>query len=162
MAGQIGTRTGPKWVILAAALAMAAPVMAEAVGLYGQWGAFADGGRCHAITIAQPEDGERRDGYLSVVLTAKTQPQVYTRLSREASANAAISVTVEGRRFRLSGKGRDAFARNAQMDKALIAAMRSARSLSIETLGRDGRALVDSYTLSGAASAIDAARLACR
>ena len=162
MAGQIGARNGPKWVILAAAFAVATPVMAEAVGLFGQWGAFADGGRCHAITIAQPEDGERRDGYLSIVLTPKTQPQVYARLSREASSNAAISVTVEGRRFRLSGEGRDAFARNAQMDKALIAAIRSARALSVETLGRDGRALVDTYSLNGAASAIDAARLACR
>lgn len=162
MAGQIGTRTAPKWAIFAAALALAAPVLADAVGLYGQWGAFADNGRCHAITIAQPEDGERGDGYLSIVLTPQTQPQVYARLSREASANAAISVTVEGRRFRLSGKGRDAFARNAQMDKALIAAIRSARALSVETLGRDGRALVDTYSLTGAASAIDAARLACR
>lgn len=108
------------------------------------------------------EDGERPDGYLSVVLTAKTLPQVYARLSRPMRADAGITLSVEGRRFRLSGSGRDAFARNPQMDKALIAAIRSARSLSIETVGTDGRALVDSYSLSGAASAIDAARLACR
>lgn len=154
----------PKTMGLAALLLLATPaVAAQLVGIYGQWGAFADTdkARCHAIATAAAEDGKRPDGYLSVVLTPKAMPQVYARLSRPMSANAGISLTVEGRRFRLSGSGRDAFARNAQMDKALIAAMRSARSLSIETLGADGRALVDSYSLSGAASAIDAARLAC-
>ena len=155
----------PKMAIVVGAVALASPIWAaELVGIYGEWGAFAGGDarRCHAMATAEPEDGVRSDGYLSVVLTPKAMPQVYARLSRPMTPNAGISLTVEGRRFRLSGNGRDAFARNAQMDKALIAAMRSARSLSIETLGSDGRALVDSYSLSGAASAIDAARLACR
>jgi hypothetical protein len=155
----------PFYSLFAVALAFAAPALAaELVGIYGEWGTFSDDAdrRCHAMAMAAPEDGERPDGYLSVVLTPKAMPQVYARLSRPMSANAGISLTVEGRRFRLSGSRRDAFARNAQMDRALIAAMRSARSLSIETLGADGRALVDSYSLSGAASAIDAARLACR
>ena len=159
------TITLPFYGLFAVLLAAASPVWAaELVGIYGQWGAFAKGmnGRCHAMAQAALEDGKRPDGYLSVVLTPKAMPQVYARLSRPMSTNAGISLTVEGRRFRLSGSGRDAFARNAQMDKALIAAMRSARSLSIETVGADGRALVDSYSLNGAASAIDAARLACR
>lgn len=159
------TITLPFCALFAALAMVATPALAaELVGIYGQWGAFSDGKdrRCHALAMAAPEDGERPDGYLSVVLTPKALPQVYARLSRPMSTKAGISLTVEGRRFRLSGSGRDAFARNAQMDKALIAAMRSARSLSIETLGADGRALVDSYSLSGAASAIDAARLACR
>lgn len=148
-----------------ALLILSAPAWAaQLIGTYGQWGAFSggEGGRCHAIAQAAKEDGVRPDGYLSVVLTAKTLPQVYARLSRPMREGAGITLSVEGRRFRLSGSGRDAFARNAQMDKALIAAMRSARALSIETVGADGRALVDSYSLSGAASAIDAARLACR
>jgi hypothetical protein len=159
------TITLPFCALFTALALVASPALAaELVGIYGQWGAFSKGtdGRCHALAQTAQEDGARPDGYLSIVLTPKAMPQVYARLSRPVSTNAGISLTVEGRRFRLSGSGRDAFARNAQMDRALIAAIRSARSLSIETIGADGRALVDSYSLNGAASAIDAARLACR
>ena len=110
-----------RWRILSAvALALSAPVLAaDSIGLFHHWGAFrGEGGQCHAMALAEPEEDKvRRDGYLSVVLSQKSLPQVYARLSREKSPNAAISLTVEGRRFRLSGTGRDAFARDAQMDK---------------------------------------------
>jgi hypothetical protein len=47
------------------------------------------------------------------------------------------------------------------MDLAIVAAMRSATSLSVESIGKDGRSIVDAYTLRGAPSAIDAAALGC-
>ena len=43
-----------------------------------------------------------------------------------------------------------------------IAAMRSERSMSVEALARNGGAFADTYRLAGAATAIDAAALACR
>lgn len=47
------------------------------------------------------------------------------------------------------------------MDAAIVAAIRSAKSMTIESIGRDGRPIVDAYLLRGAATAIDAASLGC-
>jgi hypothetical protein len=64
-------------------------------------------------------------------------------------------------RFRLKADSNAAWAADRRTDLAIIAAMRSATSLSIETIGRDGRSIVDAYALRGAPSAIDAAALGC-
>ena len=56
---------------------------------------------------------------------------------------------------------RDAWAADAASDRAIVAALRSARSMSVEAVGPRGRPFADSYALAGAATAIDAARLRC-
>ena len=50
---------------------------------------------------------------------------------------------------------------DATQDAALIRAMRSARGISIEAVASTGQGFADSYRLRGAASAIDAAAIAC-
>ena len=47
------------------------------------------------------------------------------------------------------------------MDAAINAAIRSATSMTVESVGRDGKPIVDAYRLRGAATAIDAASLGC-
>jgi hypothetical protein len=47
------------------------------------------------------------------------------------------------------------------MDLAIVSAIRAAKSLSIETIGENGKSIVDIYSLRGAPSAIDAAALRC-
>lgn len=47
------------------------------------------------------------------------------------------------------------------MDLAIIAAIRSAQSLSVQSTGANGGTITDAYALRGAASAIDAAALGC-
>ena len=55
----------------------------------------------------------------------------------------------------------DAWAADARGDATIIAAMRSASSMSIQTRDAQGRAFADAYALRGAATAIDAAALGC-
>ena len=87
--------------------------------------------------------------------------QLYVRLSRDRSANSGVTLTAGGRRFRLQANSNAAWAADRRMDLAIIAAIRSATSLSIETIGSDGKSIVDAYALRGAPSAIDAAALGC-
>jgi hypothetical protein len=87
--------------------------------------------------------------------------QVYVRLSRERSSNGGITLTAGGRRFRLVAKGNGGWAKDRTMDMAIIAAVRASRSMSVESIGKNGGAIVDAYALRGAASAIDAAALGC-
>lgn len=155
----IGLRHFLLSMLATAALAMPA-FASELIGVYGQWAAFRseDGDRCHAMRL--PEESDHAGAYLSVVVNGNSAPRFYARLARPRGGDASVSVG--GRRFSLTGEGRDLFAPDRQMDRALIAAIRSTRALTIETIDRNGRAMVDGYDLTGGASAIDAARIACR
>lgn len=151
---------------LVVAAALSAPAIAkDRLGIYQSWVAFRDPGtRCYAI--AEPEDmvgTATQSGYLSVAFWPKQRitHQVYVRLSRVRSANSGITLNAGGRRFRLTARGSEGWAPDRASDQVIVAAIRSAASLSVESLGRDGRAIVDTYALRGAPSAIDAAALGC-
>ena len=72
-----------------------------------------------------------------------------------AAPNAA------GQRFTLTGGGGDAWARDKAMDAAIVAAMRSAESMTVSARDARGRAFWDTYRLAGAATAMDAASVGC-
>ena len=72
-----------------------------------------------------------------------------------------MRLTVGSRRFVLTGNGVHGWASDARMDAAIIAAMRAAPSMSVESRSMTGGAIADTYRLRGAATAIDAAALGC-
>lgn len=153
------------WLLCIATLA--APVWAkDRLGVYQGWAAFRDPQtpRCYAISAPEDTSGTpTRKGYLSIGFWPKrgVTHQLYVRLSRERSANSGITLSAGGRRFRLKADGSSAWASDRRMDLAIIAALRSSTSLSVESIGRDGRSIVDVYSLRGAPSAIDSAALGC-
>jgi hypothetical protein len=153
------------WLLCAAALAV--PLAAkDRLGVYQGWAAFRDpaASRCYAISAPEETVGKPTvDGYLSIGFWPKRRVthQIYVRLSRERSTNSGITLSAGGRRFRLKVDGSSGWATDRRMDFAIIAAMRSATSLSVESIGRNGRSIVDAYSLRGAPSAIDAAALGC-
>lgn len=150
------------WLLLIALIAT--PALAkERLGAWQSWAAFRDAEtpRCYAIGAPEESSGER--GYVSVGFWPKRGlgHQIYVHLSRERSTNSGITLSAGGRRFRLIAKGDYGWAKDRQTDMAIIAAIRSAQSLSITSMARDGRTIVDAYATRGAASAIDAAALGC-
>lgn len=153
------------WLI--AATLLATPALAkDRLGVYHSWAAFRDAEtpRCYAIAAPEETVGTAtRKAYLSVGFWPKrgVSYQIYVRLSRERSSNSVITLSAGGRRFRMKGEGSGGWATDRRMDLAIIAAMRSATSLSVESIGRDGRSIVDAYSVRGAPSAIDAAALGC-
>lgn len=138
----------------------------DRLGVYQNWAAFRDAEtpRCYAISMPErTTKGKTRNGYLSVGFwpEKRVTHQIYVRLSRDRSNNSAITISVGGRRFRLTATPTGGWATDRRMDLAIIAAMRSSASLSVESIGRNGRTIVDAYALRGAPSAIDAAALGC-
>lgn len=153
-----------KRLLLFAAVLTASPAQAkERLGAWQSWSAFRDTEtpRCYAIGAPDESSGER--GYVSIGFWPKRGlgHQVYIHLSRERSANSGITLSAGGRRFRLIAKGDYGWAKDRQTDMAIIAAIRSSQSLSVTSISRDGRNIVDAYATRGAASAIDAAALGC-
>jgi hypothetical protein len=146
----------------------ATPILAkDRLGVYQSWAAFkdADTPRCYAIAAPEEIVGSAdRKAYFSIGFWPKKRVthQIYVRLSRERSANSGVTLSVGGRRFRLIASPGGGWAVDRQMDLAIIAAIRSSTSLSVESIGRNGRSIVDAYALRGAPSAIDAAALGCK
>lgn len=147
-------------MMLSLLIAALAPV--ETIGIHGAWGAFRDASPLRCYAMAAPVQ-RRRAAFVAVGdwPGTGTGGQVHVRLSRQRSETASVTLAIGERRFRLAAGRRDAWSPDAATDRAIVAAMRGSRSLSIETVARDGRVLVDAYRLNGAATAIDAARVAC-
>ena len=141
------------------------PVSArETVGVYSGWAAFSDPSPRRCFAIAQPVDPDQRQGFASIATWPgqNIRGQLHVRLSRPRAATARVTLSVGERRFELVAGDADAWSPDTRTDAAIVAAMRAGRSMSLEALGRDGTAFADTYALAGAATAIDAAALACR
>lgn len=156
-------------VVGISAVLFASPLAArDALGVFGAWGAFRDPQvpRCYAIAAAEPAragDSRVRAPFASIGTWPKRQlrGQMHLRLSRDAAAGKTINLVVGNQRFVLTGSGADAWAVDRRMDAAVVAAMRSAATLSISATDSAGRRFTDRYSLAGAASAMDAATLGC-
>lgn len=155
-----------KRLVLGLAL-LAVPAGArDPIGTFGRWGAFRDPSPRHCFAISEPVQtvrGGTQRGFASVARWPGegVRAQLHIRLTRPRHPRAAVTLSVGERRFTLTAGPSDAWAPDDATDRAIVAAMRSGRSLSVETLDQRGRPFVDVYALHGAATAIDAATLAC-
>jgi hypothetical protein len=145
-------------------MAMAVPAVAapQSLGIFGGWGAFADAGRCYAI--ARPAEATAAGGQPFASIghwPPRHGGQLHVRLSREKRPGSAVLLRIDGRSFQLSGAGRDAWAADGRADQDIQAAMRTGIEMIVETRAADGAAMRDRYGLRGAATAMDAAAIAC-
>jgi hypothetical protein len=147
------------------ALLIAAPAGArDTIGVYRSWGAFRDTVPARCYAIARPVTaGGRSTGWASVATWPGRglRASLHVRLSRPRDLSAPVTLTVGERRFNLAANGLDAWATDGPSDRAIVTAIRSGRSMSVEAVGAGGRPFADVYLLAGAATAIDAAALGC-
>lgn len=153
-------------LLLAALPAAALAAPRTALGIFDGWGAFRDPAtpRCYAIATPAATIGSPAvRAYASVGYWPRSnvRGQFYVRLSKPRAARSELRLTIGSRRFILAGNGVHGWASDARMDAAIIAAMRSAPSMSVESSATSGGAIADTYRLRGAATAIDAAALGC-
>ncbi|HEX7822405.1 MAG TPA: hypothetical protein VF463_17515 [Sphingobium sp.] len=149
----------------------------DSLGVFESWGAFRDAETPRCFAIAQPAGASvmPRGDAGDTSVTGRWRPfaaigywpranvrgQVHIRLSREIAMRSPLTLSIGERQFTLTGGGADAWAPNRQVDAAIVAAMRSATSMSLSARARTGAGFADTYRLRGAATAIDAAALGC-
>jgi len=143
-----------------------APSPRESVGVFDRWGAFIDAvpRRCYAIAQPVQAGGASRWRPFASIATwpgKGARNQLHIRLSRERDPRARVMLSVGERRFALVAGSADAWAPDTRTDAAVVAAIRSSRSMSVESLSKGGQPFADVYALRGAATAIDAAALGC-
>lgn len=135
----------------------------DTVGVYRGWATFRDDDptRCYALTAPSPL---RRGAFAAVGWwpDRRVAGQVQIRFAQAVRPGSAILLTIDGRPFQLRGRGRDGWAPNRETDRAIVAAMRTGVTMAAAARDEAGRPLDDRYALSGAASALDAAAIACR
>ncbi len=156
-----------KHLSVAIGVIVAAPAWAQSEGLgtWGMWGAFSTSGRCWAIS--QPIQAPRAEGWQPFASVGhwparRARGQVHIRLSREKRPGSAVLLRIDGRTFQLRGGGRDAWAPDGRADAEIVAAMRTGIDMVVTTRTVRGQLARDQYRLRGAATAIDAAAIACR
>src|SRR5690606_5725615 len=81
--------------------------------------------------------------------------------SREKREGSAVLLRIDGRVFQLIGAGRDAWAPDAAADAQIRDAMRTGVDMVVETRTARGALARDLYRLRRAATAMDAAAIAC-
>ncbi|GMN03647.1 invasion associated locus B family protein [Erythrobacter sp. MTPC3] len=152
-----------KIACLVALMALSSPLSAqESLGVYVDWAAFrdADGTRCYAIS--KPVGDGSNGAYASVANWPKRgiRGQFHIRLPAAPRA-ASVRLRIGGRNFSLVTRGRDAWAKDRQMDAAIVAALRSAQRMTVSGRDKNGRRFTAQYDLVGIATAIDASIVGC-
>lgn len=155
-------------IFLLSLLVVTAPAAAQRqlLGIFFNWGAFQEGNPQRCFALAQPLPNSRKisgNPFASVAFWPGGQPQgqVYVRLGRAAREGSAVILRVDDRSFVLVGRGADAWAKDPRADAQIIAAMRTGLVMIVETRASNGGLMRDRYRLRGAATAIDAAAVAC-
>lgn len=154
----------PRFAALIALLALATPLAAkDSLGVYSNWAAFKDDSPARCYAIAKPQRASDSGPFASVASwpNQNIRSQLHIRLSREIRAESDVTLTIGDKSFTLAANGRNAWAQDARMDAAVIAAMRSASRMSVRARDTSGRSFTDRYELAGVATAIDAALVGC-
>ncbi len=145
---------------------MAAPAASRGVILYagGAWAAIDRGGTCEALSRSAriaPQGKVQPLAGFSFSADRRQWGEFHARLRRLPRAGAAVMLRVDNQPFLLVSKGNWAWSDGPMEEEAIIAALRGASGMSVESRDMAGQRFVDTYALEGAATAIDAAAAAC-
>lgn len=147
-------------------MAASASAQTSSTGTYGQWGSFEKSAPRHCYAIAAPQHAPRAQAWkpfasIGYWPARQLRGQVHFRLSREKRPGSAVLLRIDDRTFQLLAGKADAWAPNAAADREIVAAMRTGVEIRVETRAANGSGVADTYSLRGAATAIDAAAIAC-
>lgn len=151
-------------LLLCSALAGAAGARGGIVYAGGAWAAIDRGPTCEALSrslrVAAPGKVQAIAGF-SFSADHRRWGEFHARLRRMPRPGAAVMLRVDGQPFLLVSRANWAWSDGPLQEQAIIAALRSASAMSVETRDMAGRRFIDPYSLDGAATAIDAAAAAC-
>jgi len=148
---------------------LAVPVMfAHARGsvLYagGAWAAIDRGTVCEALSRSQrvaTKDKVQAVAGLTFTVDHRHWGEFHARLSRVPRGDASVMLQVGDQPFLLTTRAGWAWSRGPAQAEAIIAAMRNAPSMRVESRDAAGVRFSDPYLLDGAPTAIDSAAARC-
>ena len=145
-----------------AAAATAAP--SRLLVARGAWAAFDRGQACEALArpLAPPRRNDAQPyAALAFDRAGPRQGQLFVQLRRPSRPGSSVMLTVGDQPFLLAARGASAWSRDPVQEAAIIAAMRAAGGMRIDSRDLAGRRMTERFLLDGAPTAIDAAAAAC-
>ena len=151
------------WVLLAAA-----PACISARGTIvfagGAWATIDRGKDCDAVSRSQriaPKDKVQAIAGIGFSPDHRRWGEFHAHLSRVPRADASVMLEIAGQPFLLNSRDGWAWSRGSLQAQAIIAAMRGATTMSVQSRDAGGVRFSDPYLLDGAPTAIDAAAARC-
>lgn len=142
----------------------------KTIGTFTDWTAFTDGSGdkqiCYVGSVPKKAEGKyTRRGDTYTLISHRPGERVFGEVSVEAGytykPDSEVTVDVDGKKFKLFTKGGNAWATDAEADKALVAAMKAGRRMIIKGTSSRGTLTTDTYSLSGLTAAYRAIDKAC-
>ena len=150
--------------LLCAALGTAATARGAVIYAGGGWAAVDRGATCEALSrsvrIAAKGKVQATAGFAFSADRGRWG-EFHAVLRRMPRPGAAVMLRVGDQPFLLVSRGNLAWSSGPVQERAIIAALRAASGMSVESHDAAGRSFSDPYSLDGAATAIDAAAAAC-
>ena len=130
----------------------------------GSWAAIDRGNSCVALTravrVAAKGKVQASAGF-AFSPDRRRWGEFHALLRRMPRPGAAVMLRIDNQPFLLVSRGNIAWSSGPLQERAIIAALRGATGMSVESRDAAGRSFVDPYSLDDAATAIDAAAAAC-
>jgi hypothetical protein len=146
--------------------ATAAPAGGRGAIIYAgaAWAAVDRGATCEALSrsvrIAAKGKVQASAGF-AFSADRRRWGEFHALLRRMPRPGAAVMLRIDDQPFLLVSRGNVAWSSGPLQERAIIAALRGASRMSVESRDAAGRSFIDPYSLDGAATAIDAAAAAC-
>lgn len=157
--------------LIAAVLAAAgtAPALADdakKLASVGNWEAYAytEGGAkvCYAAARAdKPREKDRAGTAIAVTHRPKSPSEVSLLASYGFKKDSDAEIQIGGMKHTFFTKGSSAWAKDAQADKSIVAAMAKGKEVLVKAQPAKGAAITDSISLKGFAEALAAIDKAC-
>ena len=151
-------------IVLIAAAATSAAARGNVIFADGAWTAIDRGAACEALSRSQkiaPRDKVQAVAGLTFTADRKRWGEFHVRLSRMPRADSSVMLQIGDQPFLLVTRGGWAWSRGPLQAEAIIAAMRAAAAMRVQSRDGAGSRFTDPYLLDGAPTAIDAAAARC-
>lgn len=130
----------------------------------GAWTAIDRGGTCEALSRSQqiaPKNKVQAVAGVSFTPDHRRWGEFHAHLSRMPRSDSSVMLQIGDKPFLLVTRAGWAWSRGPLQAEAIIAALREATSMRVESRDATGARFSDSYLLNGAPTAIDAAAARC-
>ncbi len=140
------------------------------LGTFKDWNAFAfeENGRKVCYISSQPkktEPAKARRGDIYALVTHRPSEKTFDVVSiivgYPFKKGSDGDVAIDGKTFTLFTDGETAWARDAESDRAVTAALRGGRQMVVKGVSGRGTRTTDTYSLDGVSQAYDAINEAC-
>ena len=156
-----------KLIVIALGIALvASPALARQLdSTHRDWSVYTHSGQCYIVSAPTKQSGNynsRGEPYLLVTTRKGAGDEINASSGYPYQTNSEVTVSIEGKRFKLFTKDQNAWAYDAAADAAMVKAMKSGNRMTVRGTSQRGTWSEDTYSLMGISAAYNRMKALCR